>query len=81
MIAAFSFALPGAHNRRLFLEPLKILQFISVLVAAGILGNWYLAEYRKARTQGLPLYRAYFSLPGILIILLILFLPVIARFL
>lgn len=62
------------------MEPLKILQFISVLIAAGILGNWYLAEYRKARMSGLPLYRAYFTLPGILIILLILFLPLIARY-
>ena len=62
------------------MEPIKILQFVSVLIAAGILGNWYLAEYRKARMAGMPLYRAYFSLPGILIIILILFLPLIARF-
>jgi hypothetical protein len=59
---------------------LKILQFICILVAAGILGQWYLAEFRKARMQALPWYRACFSLPGILIVLLILFLPIIARF-
>jgi hypothetical protein len=59
---------------------LKILQFICVLVAASILGQWYLAEYRKARMKALPWYRACFSLPGILIILLILLLPIIARF-
>jgi hypothetical protein len=51
-----------------------------VLLAAGILGQWYLTEYRKARMAGLPWYRAYFSLPGILIVLLILLLPILARF-
>ena len=59
---------------------LKILQFICVLVAASILGQWYLAEYRKARIKALPWYRTYFSLPGILIVVLILLLPIIARF-
>ena len=62
------------------MEPLKILKFVSVLIAAGILGNWYLGEYRKARMAAMPLYRAYFTLPGILIILLIFLLPVIGRF-
>jgi len=59
---------------------IKNLQYLSVLIAAVILGNWYLSEYKKARTAGLPWYRAYFSLPGILIIALILLLPVIAQF-
>ncbi|MEJ2157850.1 MAG: hypothetical protein P8X96_21170 [Desulfobacteraceae bacterium] len=59
---------------------IKNLQYLSVLIAAIILGNWYLSEYKKARIAGLPWYRAYFSLPGILIILFILILPVIARF-
>lgn len=59
---------------------LKILQFICVLLAAGILGQWYLVEYRKARMAGLPWYRAYFSLPGVLIVLLILLLPILARY-
>jgi hypothetical protein len=58
---------------------LKIVQLIAVLLAACILGNWYLAEYKKARAAGLPWYRAYFSLPGILIILLIFLLPLLAR--
>jgi uncharacterized protein HemY len=57
---------------------IKNLQYLSVLIAAIILGNWYLSEYKKARIAGLPWYRAYFSLPGILIVALILFLPVLA---
>jgi hypothetical protein len=56
------------------------LQYLSVLIAAVILGNWYLAEYKKAKQARLPWHRAYFSLPGMLIILLILLLPIIARF-
>ena len=59
---------------------LKVVQFASVLIAASILGNWYLAEYRKARISGLPLYRAYFTLPGLLIIALIIALPLIIRY-
>jgi hypothetical protein len=58
---------------------LKIIQLIAVLLAASILGNWYIAEYRKARAAHLPSYRAYFSIPGICIILLILLLPILAR--
>lgn len=61
------------------MQALKIIQLIPVLLAACILGNWYLAEYRKARAARLPSYRAYFSLPGICIILLILLLPILAR--
>ena len=57
----------------------KIIQVVAVLGAASILGNWYLAEYKKARAANLPLYRAYFSLPGALIILLILLLPLLVR--
>jgi uncharacterized membrane protein YhdT len=58
---------------------LKIIQLLAVVLAACILGNWYLSEYKKARSAGLPSYRAYFSLPGILIILLIFLLPILVR--
>jgi hypothetical protein len=58
----------------------KIIQFLSVLIAASMLGNWYLAEYRKAKIAGLPPYRAYLTLPGFLIIVLIFLLPLIARY-
>ena len=58
----------------------KIIQIIAILAAASILGNWYLAEYKKARAANLPLYRAYFSLPGLIIILLIFLLPILVRF-
>jgi hypothetical protein len=60
-------------------EVLKIIKLIAILLAASILGNWYLAEYKKARAANLPSYRAYFSLPGICILLLILLLPLLVR--
>ncbi len=63
------------------MQLIKILQFVCILIAAGIMGNWYLAEYRKAIMAGKPLYRACFTLPGILIMLMILLLPVLARLL
>ena len=61
------------------MDSVKIIRLIAVLLAASILGNWYLAEYKKARAAHLPSYRAYFSLPGICILLLILLLPFLVR--
>ena len=61
------------------MQILKLIKLVAVLVAAILLGNWYLAEYRKARAANLPSYRAYFTPPGILIVLLILTLPLLAR--
>jgi len=61
------------------LENLVILiKIIAVCLAAGLLGNWFLNEVKKAKRKGQPPYTAYSSLPGILIILLIVFLPIVA---
>lgn len=51
---------------------MNLLKMVSVLVAAIIIGNWFLAENRKARAQGKPWYQPYVSAPGILILLAIL---------
>ena len=58
---------------------IDLLRMAAVLIAAILLGRWYLSEYKKARSQGKPWYAAYFSLPGILI-LLVLLLPVFIRY-
>jgi hypothetical protein len=47
----------------------------AVLLAAMLLGNWFMAELKAAKAKGKPWHSAYFSLPGILIILAVL-LPV-----
>jgi hypothetical protein len=57
---------------------LKVVKMICVLAAAGVLGNWYLTEYRRVRTTNLPWYRAYLTVPAILIIILIFMLPLLA---
>jgi len=55
---------------------LNILKLVAILVAALLIGNWFLAEVRKARSQRKPWYQPYLSIPGLLILLALL-LPVI----
>ena len=50
----------------------NVLKLISVLVAALLVGNWFLAEVKAARSKGKPWYRPYVSIPGLLIILALL---------
>ena len=54
-----------------------IVRIIAPLVAAIFLGNWFMSEVKKARFRGDPWYRPYISIPGLLIILLILLVPVV----
>lgn len=54
----------------------NILKLISILVAALLIGNWFLAEVKKARLNGKPWYQPYLSIPGLLIILALM-LPII----
>jgi len=53
-----------------------IVKIIAPLVAAILLGNWFMSEVKKARFKGAPWYQPYLSIPGLLIILVIL-IPVI----
>jgi phage-related protein len=54
-----------------------IVRIIAPLVAAILVGNWFMSEVKKARFKGAPWYQAYVSIPGLLIILAVLLLPVI----
>ena len=47
---------------------MDVLKVISVSVAAAILGNWFLSEFKKARRRNLPWYSAYLSTPGLLVL-------------
>lgn len=51
---------------------LSLLKVIPILIAAIILGNWFLAEVKKSRRSKAPWYAPYVSIPGLLIILIIL---------
>jgi hypothetical protein len=50
---------------------LEILKYVPVLIAALLLGNWFMKEPRKAKIQQKPWYAPYLSVPGILILLAI----------
>ena len=54
-----------------------IVRIIAPLVAAILVGNWFLSEVKKARFKGAPWYQPYISIPGLLIILLILLVPIV----
>jgi hypothetical protein len=63
----------------LLLENLVMLvKIMAVCLAAGLLGNWFSDEVKKAKRKGQPPYTAYGSPPGILLIFLIIFLPIFA---
>jgi hypothetical protein len=55
---------------------LNLIKYAAVLVAAIIVGSWFLTEVRKAKTINAPWYKPYLSIPG-LIILAALSLPLI----
>ena len=58
------------------LSLLNLIKYAAVLVAAIIIGNWFLSKSRKAKRNEEPWYRPYVSVPG-LIILAALSLPLI----
>jgi hypothetical protein len=55
---------------------ITILRLLAILIAAVIIGRTFLGRAKRARTQGAPWYTPYLSLPGLLIVLVLL-LPVI----
>ncbi|MGA6924883.1 MAG: hypothetical protein WBY88_04315 [Desulfosarcina sp.] len=58
---------------------MTILKAIFILAAAFFLGNWFLAEVKKAKALAKPWYAPYLTIPGILI-LVALMIPVYLRF-
>ena len=58
---------------------MTILKSVAVLVAALIVGNAFLEELKKSRALGLPWYKPYLTLPGILILIVILVIPIILK--
>ena len=54
-----------------------LVKIIATLVAAILVGNWFMSEVKKARFKGAPWYQPYVSIPGLLIILVVLLLPIV----
>ena len=52
------------HGSNLF----NLIKYAAVLVAAIIIGNWFLTEAKKAKTNKEPWYKPYLSLPGLIIL-------------
>lgn len=46
----------------------NLIKYAAVLIAAIIIGNWFLTEARKAKTNKEPWYKPYLSLPGLIIL-------------
>lgn len=57
---------------------LSILKAIPILVAALFLGNWFLSEVKKARAARKPWWAPYLTIPGVLIVI-VLIIPVFLR--
>lgn len=53
-----------------------VLKAIAAMVAASIIGNWFLTELERSKVNGDAWYKPYLSPPGIIIILFVLILPV-----
>lgn len=54
-----------------------IIKIAALLIAALILGNWFLSEVKKAKAQRAPWYQPYLTPPGILIVCIVILLPII----
>lgn len=54
----------------------SILKLVAILVAAVLIGNWFLDEVRKARRDRKPWYAAYLSVPGLLLAVFIFVVPI-----
>lgn len=50
------------------LNLLNFIKYAAVLVASIIIGNWFLTEVRKAKSNNEPWYKPYGSAPGLIIL-------------
>ena len=57
------------------LDWITLAKIIAVLAAAMVIGNWFLIEVKKAKFKGQPWYKPYLSVPGLIIIIAVLGLP------
>jgi hypothetical protein len=58
---------------------MTILKAIPILLAAFLLGNWFLSEVKKAKAAAKPWYAPYLTIPGLLIIVTLI-IPIYLRF-
>lgn len=51
---------------------IQVARLAAVALAAALLGRWFLQEVRAVRAKGRPIVEAYLSVPGILILVVVL---------
>ncbi|MFO7962917.1 MAG: hypothetical protein R6U50_03260 [Desulfobacterales bacterium] len=64
------------------LEEAKVVELLraaAVLIAAVIMGNWFLSEARRSRREGKPWYAVYLTVPGVIVLLIIVLVPILMR--
>ncbi len=59
---------------------LLLLKMIVCLVGGVAVGRWFLSKVREGHVRGEPWYKAYASLPGLIILAALLLLPFILWF-
>lgn len=60
-------------------QVVMLLKAVAILAAAGLVGNWFLRLVKETKAKGLPWYRPYVSVPGLLILVALL-IPILLRF-
>ncbi|MGB5987216.1 MAG: hypothetical protein WBG37_18070 [Desulfobacterales bacterium] len=53
----------------------ELLRMAAALGTGALLGNWFLKEVRRARNAGKPWHAPYKTVPGILVLLALIILP------
>lgn len=56
------------------MEILGYIKYVAVLVAALLLGRWFDQERKKLKADGQPAHKTWLTLPGILIIIVLILL-------
>lgn len=51
---------------------LELVKMGAALGSAMLLGHWFLAEVKRVKAAGQPFYRAYMTIPGVLVALAVL---------
>ncbi|MDY0164487.1 hypothetical protein [Desulfobotulus sp.] len=51
---------------------LELVKMGAALGSAMLLGHWFLAEVKRVKAEKQPVYKAYMTLPGLLVILAVL---------
>lgn len=51
---------------------IQLVKMGAALGSAMLLGHWFLAEVKRVKAQKQPVYKAYMTLPGVLVMLAIL---------